>query len=121
MGNQLKQYKNTNKLQMFKTTFSVAALASLAAAGPKTLAADDAAQIQDTAVAAQIQEAVDAGLIDDAAAVGLAQDAAIAGQIQGLQNDYNFHDLLNDYNYGPDELHKLITELADNSDMLEEL
>ena len=112
---------------MFKTTFSVAVLASLAAAGP-TLDAADAAQIQeaidagliDESEAAQIYEAVDAGLIDDAAAVGLAQDAAVAGQIQGLQSDYNFHDLLNDYNYGPDELHKLISELADNSDLLEE-
>merc|ERR1739844_61772 len=185
MGNQLKKYKNTNKLQMFKTTFSVAVLASHASASISAIIArheaqlakiqdapveaqiqeaideglidaTDAAQIheavdagliddaevadivQDAAVenqieeaieegliddeqAAQIQKAVDAGLIDDAAAVGIALDEAVAGQIQGLLSDHNFHDLLKDYNYGPDELHELIAELADNSDMLEEL
>merc|ERR1739844_224366 len=128
MGNQLKKYKNTNKLQMFKTTFSIAVLASLAAAGP-TLDAATAAQIQeaidaghiDDEEAAQIHEAVDAGLIDHAEVADLVQDATAVGQIQGLLSDYNFHDLLKDYNYGPDELHKLIAELADNSDMLEEL
>merc|ERR1739844_362490 len=119
MGNQLKKYKNTNKLQMFKTTFSIAVLASLAAAGP-TLDAATAAQIQeaidaghiDDEEAAQIHEAVDAGLIDHAEVADLVQDATAVGQIK---------DLLSDYNYGPDELHELIAELADNPDMLEEL
>merc|ERR1739846_238920 len=168
MGNQLKKYKNTNKLQMFKTTFSVAVLASHAAASISAIMewhdwqmakiqdapveaqiqeaiddslidATDAAQIheavdagliddaevadivQDAAVENKIEEAIEEGLIDDAAAVGIALDEAVAGQIQGLLSDYNFHDLLKDYNYGPDELHELIAELADNSDMLEEL
>ena len=126
---------------MFKTTFSVAVLASHAAASISAIIARHEAQlakIQDAPVEAQIQEAideglidatdaaqiheaVDAGLIDHAEVADLVQDATAVGQIKDLLRDYNLKDLLSDYNYGPDELHELIAELADNSDMLEEL
>merc|ERR1711934_1088666 len=94
MGNQLKKYKNTNKLQMFKTTFSVAVLASHAAASISAIIAEHGApteaQIQkaidegliDATDAAQIHEAVDAGLIDDAEVADIVQDAAVENKIE---------------------------------------
>merc|ERR1739844_444818 len=94
MGNQLKKYKNTNKLQMFKTTFSVAVLASHASASISAIIARHEAQmakIQDAPVEAQIQEAIDEGLIDatDAAQIHEAVDA-------GLIDDAEVADIIED-------------------------